>query len=76
MSTLTSTTRTLQFPTASERHKIDIGASAVLGEKICAIEADAGLRVYEIGSEAGCEGALDEEDVLVSDGGGGHLAVC
>lgn len=74
MSTLTSTTCTLQF-TAGERDKIDIRSSAVLGQEICAVEAGAGLHVNEIWAKTGCEGTLDEEDVLVSDGGGGHLSV-
>lgn len=77
MSTLTSkTVATSQFSTGYERHKIDIRCSAVLGEKVCAVEADAGLRVYEVWSKTGCEGALDEEGVLISEGGGDYLSVC
>jgi hypothetical protein len=77
MSTLTSTTAaTSQFSTGCERHKIDIRYSAVLGEKVCAVEADAGLRVYEVWSKTGYEGTLGEEDVLISEGGGDYLSVC
>ncbi|GAM35816.1 cation diffusion facilitator family metal ion transporter [Talaromyces pinophilus] len=77
MSTLTSTTAaTSQFSTGCERHKIDIRYSAVLGEKVCAVEADAGLRVYEVWSKTGYEGTLGEEDVLISEGGGDYLSAC
>lgn len=75
MPTLTSTTAALQLSTGCERHKIDIRSSQVLGEKVCAVEADAGLRVYEVWSKAGCEGALDEDDVLGSEGGRCYLPV-
>lgn len=62
---------------AIKGHGLEVGGGAIRGFEMGPVESDTGFFVDEVGTEAGGEGALDEENVGAGGavGGRGDLAV-